>query len=166
MLFHSTAPEVILNLPDLKISVELLCLQSNLSFKGGFPVCLLSALFHPLSFSGGDLNMCSGDHFSTLTHKQTWPREVWATCTQRMCHVLPHSPSFIFLVVWSRLTATRLWHLKQPAWELFRIQTLCFSFWNSAPLNPSLESEREVRAQCLEDGKHLFLCSGKHWVPY
>lgn len=169
LLFHSTCPEVILNLPDLKISVELLCLQSNLSFKGEFPACLLWALFHPLSFSGGDWNRCYGDHFSTLTRKQTWPRELWAACsacTQRFCHVLPRSPSFIFLVVRCRPPATRPWHLKQPAWELFRIRTLHFIFWNSsAPLNPSLESEREVRARCLEDGVHLFLYSGKHYVP-
>lgn len=55
--------------------------------------------------------------------------------------------------------------LKQPTWELYSIQTLRFSFWNSsALLNPCLEPERGVRARCLEDGMHLFLCSGKHCV--
>lgn len=53
---------------------------------------------------------------------------------------------------------SRLWALKQSAWELFWTQTFHFSFQNSsALLNPSLESEGDVCAQCLEDGMHLCL---------
>lgn len=49
MLFHSTCLELFLNLPGLKISIELICLQSNLPFRSRLPAYLFSFL-SPLFF--------------------------------------------------------------------------------------------------------------------
>lgn len=99
-------------------------------------------------------------HSNTLSKLGKGRREVPALTAHRGCALGCPLVSFFYLTrSCSACPPTiRLWALKLSAWELFQTQTLHFSFQNfSALLSPSLESERDVHAQCWEDGMCLCL---------